>query len=100
MIKELNMGITTDSKPIYKCVLVIDNTQPVSYTHLLEETREEHYPLKELNINTLCESIMEKAKINFKSGVEAVVNVPRVSIKTNAEALQPILNHLLNNAAD
>ena len=28
MIKELNMGITTDSKPIYKCVLVIDNTQP------------------------------------------------------------------------
>lgn len=28
----------------------------------LEETREEHYPLKELNINTLCESIMEKRK--------------------------------------
>ena len=66
----------------------------------LEETREEHYPLKELNINTLCESIMEKAKINFKSGVEAVVNVPRVNIKTNAEELERILNHLLNNAAE
>ena len=32
----------------------------------LEETREEHYPLKELNINTLCESIMEKAKIKLQ----------------------------------
>ena len=66
----------------------------------LEETRDEDYPLKELNINTLCESIMEKAKINFKSGVEAVVNVPRVNIKTNAEELERILNHLLNNAAE
>lgn len=28
MIKELNMEITTNSKPIYKSVLVIDNTQP------------------------------------------------------------------------
>ena len=43
---------------------------------------------------------MEKAKINFKSGVEAVVNVPRVNIKTNAEELERILNHLLNNAAE
>ena len=43
----------------------------------LEETREEHYPLKDMNINALCETIMEKAKTNFKPEVEAVLNVPR-----------------------
>lgn len=66
----------------------------------LEETREEHYPLKELNINTLCENIMEKAKVDFKPDVQAVVNVPRVNIKTNAAELERILLHLLKNAAE
>lgn len=66
----------------------------------LEETRDEHYPLKELNINTLCENIMEKAKMDFKPEVEAVVNVPRVNIKTNAAELERILLHLLKNAAE
>lgn len=66
----------------------------------LEETREEHYPLTELNINTLCESIMEKAKVDFKPEVEAVVNVPRVKVKTNADELERILLHLLKNAAE
>ena len=65
----------------------------------LEETREEHYPLKDMNINALCETIMEKAKTNFKPEVEAVLNVPRVNIKTNAEALERILLYLLRNAA-
>lgn len=65
----------------------------------LEETREEHYPLKELNINSLCEGIMEKAKVNFSPAVEATLNVPRVNIKTNAEQLERVLLHLLNNAA-
>lgn len=65
----------------------------------LEESREEYYPLKELNVNTLCESIMEKAKVQFNPDVEAVVNVPRINIKTNAEALERILLYLLGNAA-
>lgn len=66
----------------------------------LEETREEYYPLSELNISALCESIMENAQKNFGPGVEAVVNVPRINIKTNAKELERILNHLLSNAAE
>ena len=50
----------------------------------LEETREEHYPLKDVNINPLCETIKQKPKTNFKPEEEAVLNVPRVNIKTNA----------------
>lgn len=65
----------------------------------LETSREERYEVKELNINTLCESIMNKAKENFRPEVNATLNVPRVNIRTNAEALERVLLYLLNNAA-
>ena len=65
----------------------------------LESSREEHYEMKDMNINTLCDNILNKAKETFKPGVEAVLNVPRVSVRTNAEALENILLYLLGNAA-
>ena len=65
----------------------------------LERTREKHYPTKDLNISTLCESIMNKAKEGFKPEVTATLNVPRVTVRTNAEALENILLYLLDNAA-
>ena len=65
----------------------------------LESTREEHYEMKDLNINSLCEGIMNKAKENFHPEVTASLNVPRVNVRTNAEALENILLYLLGNAA-
>ena len=69
-----------------------------SFTEL-EKTRETRYELKDLDINSLCESIMEKAKVDFKPEVETVLLVPRVHIKTNPKALEQILLYLLKNAA-
>ena len=65
----------------------------------LEKTREERYEMKDMNISNLCESIMNKAKETFKPEVAASLNVPRVSVRTNAEALENILLYLLGNAA-
>lgn len=65
----------------------------------LETSREERYEVKDLNINALCESIMNKAKENFRPEVNATLNVPRVNIRTNAEALEKVLLYLLTNAA-
>ncbi|MBE6275577.1 MAG: HAMP domain-containing histidine kinase [Bacteroides sp.] len=65
----------------------------------LESTREEHYEMKDLNINALCESIMNKAKESFKPDVVPTLNVPRVNVRTNAEALESVLLYLLANAA-
>ena len=65
----------------------------------LESTREERYEMKDMNISTLCESIMNKAKESFKPEVVASLNVPRVSVRTNAEALENVLLYLLGNAA-
>lgn len=65
----------------------------------LESTREERYEMKDMNINTLCDNILNKAKASFQPNVEAVLNVPRVNVRTNAEALENILLYLLRNAA-
>ena len=65
----------------------------------LESTREEHYEMKDMNISALCENIMAKAKESFKPGVEASLNVPRVNVRTHAEALENVLLYLLGNAA-
>lgn len=65
----------------------------------LESTREERYEMKDMNISTLCENIMNKAKESFKPEVVASLNVPRVNVRTNAEALENVLLYLLGNAA-
>ena len=65
----------------------------------LESTREERYEMKDMNIQALCENIMTKAKESFKPEVVASLNVPRVNVRTNAEALENILLYLLGNAA-
>ena len=65
----------------------------------LESSREERYEVKDLNISTLCENIFNKAKEAFKPEVAATLNVPRVNIRTHAEALESILLYLLGNAA-
>ena len=65
----------------------------------LESTREEHYETKDMNIQALCEGIMNKAKESFRPDVVANLNVPRVNVRTNAEALENVLLYLLGNAA-
>ena len=65
----------------------------------LESSREEFYDMKEMNISTLCEQIMNKAKESFHPEVVATLNVPRMNIKSNAEALENILMYLLDNSA-
>ena len=65
----------------------------------LESTREERYEMKDMNICVLCESIMNNAKEAFRPEVVASLNVPRVNVRTNAEALEKILLYLLGNAA-
>lgn len=65
----------------------------------LEETREEAYPIDNLDVKLLCETILENVSLNFRSGVESTINAPRVSIKTNGEVLEYILTYLLSRAA-
>ena len=106
--------ITNIGEQIRPSLDAIENTPSQSKKHLtglkellehiqkymiLESSREERYELKELNINSLCEGIFNKAKESFKPEITASLNVPRVNIRTNAEALESILLYLLNNAA-
>ena len=76
-----------------------DLMQHIQEYMTLENSREEHYEMKDMNISTLCEGIMNKAKEAFQPEVVATLNVPRMNVRTNAEALETVLMYLLNNAA-
>lgn len=76
-----------------------DLMQHIQEYMALENSREEHYEMKDMNISTLCEGIMNKAKESFQPEVVATLNVPRMNVRTNAEALENILMYLLDNAA-
>lgn len=65
----------------------------------LENTLNEPYPLKEINVNTFCEKTMEQIKEYVGSGVATIVNAPKLQMKTTPEQLERILLHLLKNAA-
>ena len=64
-----------------------------------ESTLAETYEMREININTFCESVMDKIKAGLKPDITATVNAPKLSVKTNPEQLERILLHLLRNAA-
>ena len=65
----------------------------------LENSLTEPYEMTEVNANTFCEEVMEKAKQYMKPGVTATVNAPKLQVRTNREELERILLHLLKNAA-
>lgn len=65
----------------------------------LEEVLDEPYPVKNTDISLLCKSIMEKVKPSIKEEVESSVDAPRISIKTNTEALEQILGYLLSRSS-
>lgn len=66
----------------------------------LENTLLEPYEMREINVNSFCEKIMEKVKGDMKAEVSATVNAPKLSVKMNPEQLEHILLHLLKNAAE
>ncbi|WP_455585659.1 sensor histidine kinase [Bacteroides sp.] len=65
----------------------------------LENSLTEPYEMNEINANTFCEDIMEKAKSSIREDITTSVNAPKLQVKTNKEQLERILLHLLQNAA-
>lgn len=65
----------------------------------LKNTLMEPYEVAPLNVHTFCQQTMDKIKDCVQPGVETQVDAPQLEIKTNAEHLQRILLHLLQNAA-
>lgn len=77
-----------------------DFTAHIQELSELESTLSESYEMREINISTFCESVMDKIKINLKPDITTAVNAPKLSVKTNPEQLERILLHLLSNAAE
>ncbi|MCH5328608.1 MAG: HAMP domain-containing histidine kinase [Coprobacter sp.] len=65
----------------------------------LENSLSELYPTETIQPNAFCESVMDKVRDRIKPGVTATVNAINMPVKTNAQQLEKILLHLLDNAA-
>lgn len=77
-----------------------DFTAHIQELSELESSLSESYEMREVNINSFCESVMDKIKVNLKPDIATAVNAPKLSVKTNPEQLERILLHLLSNAAE
>ena len=65
----------------------------------LEDTVAEPCEMEERNISAFCDSVAKKMEGKIANGVNFVVNAPKLSMKLNADMLERILLHLLDNAA-
>lgn len=65
----------------------------------LESSLLEPYETQSFNVGSFCKKTMDKVKDKINPDVEVIVDAPQLEIKTNAEQLERILLHLLNNAA-
>ncbi len=59
----------------------------------------EPYEVQSFNMGSFCKKTMDKVKDKIHPDVEVIVDAPQLEVKTNAEQLERILLHLLNNAA-
>lgn len=66
----------------------------------LENTLSEPYDTQEQNIATFCEKIMEGIRHKTQPDVTLTVNAPKLGVRINAEQLERVLTHLLQNAAE
>lgn len=65
----------------------------------LESSLLEPYEVQSFNVGSFCKKTMDKVKDKINPDVEITVDAPQLEVKTNAEQLERILLHLLNNAA-
>lgn len=63
----------------------------------LESSREEPYELNEYDICALCEKIRDKAVEAYSIEMPVKTNVPRISFKTNAEAMESIMMYIIGS---
>lgn len=66
----------------------------------LESSLMEPYEVQSFNMGSFCKKTMDKVKDKINPDVEVIVDAPQLEVKTNAEQLERILLHLLNNAAE
>lgn len=56
--------------------------------------------MQEKNVSLFCESVMDKIKGKAQPDVTLTVNAPKLNVRINAEHLERVLLHLLQNAAE
>jgi len=64
------------------------------------ENRTDDVEMEELQVQSLCETLLDQVRDKVKPEVNLVLNVPKMTVAMNKEYVSHILTHLLNNAAE
>jgi len=65
----------------------------------LESTLDQPFEMEDKNVLTFCEKVMAKIEDKVKPNVTCTVNAPKLTARINAEHLERVILHLLENAA-
>lgn len=76
-----------------------DFTHKIQELSTLENSLMETYEVQPINVSTFSKNVIEKVRGNLNPGVELAIDAASLEIKSNAEQLERILLHLLDNAA-
>lgn len=99
-VMEASVGKPSSDKIIQESIVSLKKKVTDMQTYIsLEETREQSYPVSSIDVKQLCDTVMGKVSADFNADVESFISVPRVSVKTNAEALEQVLGYLLRRAS-
>ena len=79
---------------------MLDFTSHIQTLSELENAGSDDVELEEVPLQPFCEALAEQVRPKLKSGVELVVNVPKMSAKIYKPYVEHILGHLLGNAAE
>ena len=79
---------------------LLDFSQHIQTLSRLENMSNATAELEDVQVNQFCEEMVGEIRNKVKSGVEIVVNAPKMSAKIHREDLSHILRHLLHNAAE
>ena len=79
---------------------LLDFSQHIQTLSRLENMSNATAELEDVQVNQFCEEMVGEIRNKVKSGVEIVVNAPKMSAKIHREYLSHILRHLLHNAAE
>ena len=79
---------------------LLDFSQHIQTLSRLENMSDTTAELEDVQVNQFCEEMVGEIRNKVKSGVEIVVNAPKMSAKIHREYLSHILRHLLHNAAE
>ena len=97
---QLNPTLQKLDATIPEVKALLDFSSDAQLLSELESTADETVETEDVQVQSLCEELMEQIRGKVKDRVTLTVNVQKMSVPMNKAYVEHILSHLLSNAAE